>query len=481
MKRLAGERGVAMLTVLFVGAALTVVSTAAGFMAVRNLRSTTSDGLGSQAVSFAEAGLERFLNELRRSGFGLSNVMNAGCSSAPVALPPGVVGNGSYSAELTVYNPATNPSVPTSPWTPANVSLPVCQNRSTSASVPQLYAVTATGKAGTAARAIRSVVKISGSKMPVGVWVNSIDANGNPDFANVSVFSRSDILGRSKLSFTGTDLYYSMYDVYPFPGQSTTTKIPAAAHSAGQIYTTQNSRKGVEHPPNPNCSANPRGTAGQSLWDGSFGGGTVTSGCTGQAGFPPTSLFTLNDFQRLAGRSTMPQLTDAENNALKATAQTSGIYCAMVAGNAGTPTCTKNGAPWAWSGAAINGGPGAGDLVDLAANWVAYFEYPVNTNALAQDVKWNASTGTCEEGKSGIVVVRNGGITLRGNGQINGNVVAPEGIVDSAGGFTVTGSVIAKELRLRGTARFELTSCWVQNIPAPLMNVSAGRWSEVDR
>ncbi|HEX2296565.1 MAG TPA: pilus assembly PilX N-terminal domain-containing protein [Actinomycetota bacterium] len=479
MRRVAGERGVAMITVLLIGAVLTVVSTSAGFMAVRNLRATTSDGQGSKAVAYAEAGLERFLNDLRSSGFGLANVMAAGCTGPAVSLPAGIVGDGSYNAELTVYNPAANPPVPPSPWVASNASLPVCQGRSTSSSVPQLYAVTATGTAGTASRAIRSVVRIAGSKLPVGVWVNSIDANGNPDFANISVFSRSDILGRTKLAFTGTDRYYTMYDVYPFPGQSTTVKIPAAAHSAGSIYTTQNSRKGVEHPPNPNCTANPRGTAGQSLWDGSSTGGTVTAGCAGQSGYPPTSRFTLDDFYRIAGRSTMPQLTDAENAALKAMAQGSGIYCSMPV--SGSPACTKNGATWNWGGGTITGGPGSGDLLGLPANWVAYFEYPVNTNPLAQDIKWNASTGTCEQGMSGVIVVRNGGVTLRGGGQVNGNVVAPEGVVDSAGGFTVTGSVIAREMRLRGTARFELTDCYVQNIPAPLMSVSAGRWSEVDR
>jgi hypothetical protein len=471
LQRLRDQRGVAMITVLFVGSALTVVATTAGFMAVNNLRATTADGQGSKAVAFAEAGLERFLNDLKTSGFSLSNVMNAGCSQPPVAIPPGVVGNGSYSAELTVFNPAADPQVPPSPWTSGNASSAPCLNRSSQSSVPQLYAVTATGHAGTAARAVRSVVTIAGSKMPVGVWVNAVNSNGNPDFANISLFSKTDIIGRGKLYFTGTDKYYTLNDIYP--GQSATTFIPAAAHSASSIYVSQNNRKGVEHPPNPNCTANP-GTQGQSLWDGSVNGGPVTAGCTGQTGFPPTSLFTINDFNRISGRSSMPQLTEAENAALKTTAQASGIYCSIPA--SGPAACTKNGAGWSLP-AVVN----TGDLSGLAANWVAYFEYANGANALNQDVKWNASSGTCEAGKSGIVVVRNGGVTLRGGGQLNGNVVAPEGIVDSAGNYTVTGSVIAKEMRLRGTARFELTDCWVQNVPASLMSVSPGRWSEVDR
>lgn len=468
------QRGVAMVTVLFVGSALMVVSSAAAFMAVNNLRATAADGQGSRAVAHAEAGLERFLNDLRTSGFSLNNVMNAGCSQAPVAIPTGVVGDGSYSAELTVFNPATDPQVPPSPWTSGNATSPPCLNRSTQPAVPQLYAVTSTGRAGAAARAVRSVVTISGSKMPVGVWVNSVNANGNPDFANISLFTKSDVIGRGKLYFTGTDKYYTLQDIYGGT-QSATRYIPAAAHSAGSIYISQNNRKSVEHPPNPNCTANP-GTTGQSLWDGSVNGGPVTTGCAGQTGFPPTSLFTINDFTRISGRPTMPQMTEAENASLKATAQASGLYCSIPTAGWGSATCTKNGGGWTSAGT-VN----TTDLQGLASSWVAYFEYANNTNALNQDVKWNASSGTCEQGKSGIVVVRNGGLTLRGGGQLNGNVVAPEGIVDSAGGYTITGSVIAKELRLRGTARFELSDCWVQNVPSPLMSVSPGRWSEVDR
>jgi hypothetical protein len=62
-----------------------------------------------------------------------------------------------------------------------------------------------------------------------------------------------------------------------------------------------------------------------------------------------------------------------------------------------------------------------------------------------------------------------------------GSVIAPEGYVDSAGNYTINGSVIANQLRLRGTAAFKLDACAVANTPSTLMNVTGGRWSEVDR
>jgi hypothetical protein len=463
-----------MITVIFAGAALTVMATTAGIMAVRGLRSSTDSKIGSQAVAYAEAGLERFLNELKRGGFGIAAIMEAGCATPPVSLPAGVVGNGTYVAELTVYDPNQPPAqqVPASPWTAANDLAAPCIGRSTSARTPQAYAISSTGTANQGRRVIRGVVTITGAGLPGGVFVNKVDANGNPDFKNISLFVKGDVSGREKLSFTGNDLVYFLGDVYP--GRSMTTPVPAAVHATGVIYL-KGEAKGQEHPPNPNCAANPRGTAGQSLWDGSAGGNDVTSGCAGQVGFPPTSKFTQTDYNRIGGATNLPQLDEATYLTLKSSAQASGIYCYIP--TTGAASCTK-------AGAAINPVPATwvnGSLTGLAANFVAYFEYAPSSNPLAREIKWDANVGPCESGSSAIVVVRNGGLTMRGGNALNGNVVAPEGIVDVAGGYTVTGGIIAKEIRLRGTSTMQMTPCWTQNSPAAAISVTGGRWSELDR
>lgn len=467
------EAGVAMVTVIFVGAALTVVGTSASVMALRGLKSSTDAKAGSQAVAHAEAGLERFLNELKRGGFGIADIMEAGCQKPPVTLPQGVIGSGTYSAELTVYDPNQPPTsqVPASPWSAANDAVAPCTGRPNSARTPQLYAISSTGSAGTGRRVVRGVVTITGAGLPGGVFVSKLDANGNPDFQNISLFVKGDVSGREKLSFTGNDLIYLLGDVYP--GQSMATYVPAAVHATGAIYL-KGDNKGQEHPPNPNCVANPRGTAGQSLWDGSVTGGTVTGGCAGQTGFPPTSKFTLTDFTRLGGAPNLPQLDEPTYLSLKSSAQSSGIYCSIP--TSGTAACTKAGATWTMPATVVDA-----DLAGLPPNFVAYFEFAPNSNPLARDVKWNATVGPCESGKSGIVVVRNGGLTFRGTGSLTGNVVAPEGIVDAAGGYTITGGVISKEMRLRGTATMKMTPCWTENSPAAAISVTGGRWSELDR
>ena len=485
---LRNEAGVAMMTVILVAAALTAVATASSIIAIQGMRSSSEAWRGTRAQGYAEAGLQQFLNELKLGSVGIGAVLGAGCTAAPVSIPPGIIGNGTYAAQLTVYNPNTNPQIPP-PWTGvAQPTSPPCVGRSTSTKIPQLYAITSTGSTGTVPsptpgtvgvgrRVIRGVVTISGSGLPVGVYVRNVDANGNPDFNNISLFARGDVVGREKLAFTGNDLYYTLGDVYP--GQSTTTPIPAAVHATGAIYATTNTKKGVEHPPNPNCNANPRGTAGQSLWDGSVTGGTVTTTCSNYVGggFPPTSRFTNADLDRITGRTTLPQLTALEYSSLKSSAQSSGIYCLMTSASAGT--CTK-------PGTANFGLPTFQDShVAGLQNFVVYIEFPNGSNPLNNNVQWNASVTPCSTNpalnKSVVLVVRNGSVTLRGGGSMYGSVIAPEGYVDAAGNYTVNGSIIANQLRLRGTAAFKLDACAVANMPSTLMNVSGGRWSEVDR
>ena len=59
MESLRSQTGVALVTVILVGAALTVVATTGSFIAIREMRASSDDARGGQAVAYAEAGLER--------------------------------------------------------------------------------------------------------------------------------------------------------------------------------------------------------------------------------------------------------------------------------------------------------------------------------------------------------------------------------------------------------------------------------------
>lgn len=210
------------------------------------------------------------------------------------------------------------------------------------------------------------------------------------------------------------------------------------------------------------------------MWDSSGTGGPVTAACTpawaapggwGGPAYPPTTKFTAADLARVASRTTIPQLSEAEYLALKNTAKTSGIYCNITTGG---NQCWKNGTVYTGSITDISG---------LANQFVAYYDYAPELNG---NLSWNNTVGPCPT-KSAIVVARNAGVTLRGGGYMYGSIIAPEGAVDSAGNYVVKGTVIANSLRLRGTAGFSLDACAVANQPSTTMNMSVGRWMEVDR
>jgi hypothetical protein len=479
------ERGVAMVTVVLMGAAMAVMATTASVLAVRDLRSTTGSTNSVKALGYAEAGLQRFLRELKLGSFGLGSVLTAGCKTPPVRLTDGVIGDGTYSAELTVFDASTTPPVPP-PWTGTATTVGPCGTArfpppNPAAREPWTYAVTATGRAGKSTRVIRAVVTISASGLPVGVFVNKVNANGNPSFGNISLFANSDVYGREKMTFTGNDLQYTIGDVYGSTTPNASSPIPAAVHTIGLIFMKANGKNTRLHPPVVNCSAS------QSLWDGSLMGGDIfpplPANCpTGM--YPPRSKFTTADLKNISGgRPNLPQLSETEYKGLKAAAQSTGLYCSIPL--TGSATCTvynpatQTRIPYTLGTVTSNPLPNT--------SYVAYFDYAPGADPFStqRTINWNAAVSPCNDNpalnNSAVIVVRNGSLAFRSANTMYGNVVVPEGAVDVAGGYTVNGSVLANDLRLRGNGTFRLDACGQRNSPAAAMNVSGGRWSEVDR
>jgi hypothetical protein len=489
------ERGVALVTVLFVGATLMVLTTTAALVSVRGLRATTADAQSGRALAVAEAGLERFMLDVKRGAVPVASMKEAGCGSAPIALPPGTLGPGTYAVELTIYEPTQTKKVPTSPWSIANDSAPPCSTRTSN-----LYAITATGRQGSGTRVVRQLVRATPgkSKFPLGIYADRIDSNGNPDMNNISVFTAGDIVGRAKMSFSGIDENYTMRDVYDATafggfswagGLNWDSPIPAAVHATGEIYLKGTNNRGREHPPSANCTANDTRNGGyvlQSEWDGSACSGCTNSGaitsdtCVGLAGYPPTARFTQADLDRIAQ---VRNFTEEEYASLKATAQTSGIYCDF---SAAVDDCWKNGVLGAsdknWSTA---------DLPTTSSTLIAYFDFPYSTNTSGNNITWSAtwtalSGGMCNltnpaDNRTLVAVVRNGNFSFGGNAQVTGAILVPEGDFDSTGTPVLHGSVTARTFRVRGNATFESSSCFASSLPTTTGELSFAGWTEVDR
>jgi hypothetical protein len=501
MSTLRNERGIAMMTVMLVGAALTVVTTTAAVLSVRGLRATSADGQSAKAMAAAEAGLERFMLEVKKGSVPMSSMTEAGCASPPVTLPPGTLGPGSYNVALTIYEPTQSKKVPDTPWQIGNDDVAPCKFRSSN-----MYAITATGTQGNGTRVVRQLLRIipGKAKFPLGIYAEKIDANGNPVMRNISVFTAGDLVGRGKIAMSGTDDNYTMKDVYnqsAFPtfawsgGLNWDSNVPAAVHATGEIYVKGANQRGREHPfsstQSVNCTANDTrpGTGGyalQSEWDGSACSGCNNSGiisadtCGGLPGYPPTARFTQDDMNRIAQ---VRNLTEDEYSNLKTTAQASGIYCNFAS--------TVNQCWRAGLAGAVDYNWATGDLPTGSNSLVAYFDFPYSSNLSGNLITWSAtwkaiSGVMCNatnpaDNKSVVIIVRNGNFHLAGTAQVTGAVIVPEGDFDSTGTPLLHGSVTARSFRVRGNATFESSTCFANSLPSTSGEISPAGWMEVDR
>ena len=468
-----------MVTVLLVGATLTAVSSAAAFVAVREFRAGGDDRRSAEVLAIAEAGVDRFLIDVRGGTYDWGDINEAGCELAPLAYS-GTVGGGRYSAKLTVYNPTKPPQnrIPASPWTVANdtdVSGP-CTGRSEHPRPAQLFAITSEGTltAGgstLAKRVVRQVVSIGASGLPVGLFADNVTGGGSPSATNISLVSPGDFTGRQALDFEGTDPFYLKSDFYAgFPNDP----MPAASHVTGTSYV----RSLPEHPPALRCGGG-ADDVNEYIWDGSgTGGNRGTLTCAGYAGtYPPKSLFTADDLRSLVPE---PRISDQVLTSLKSTAQRKGLYCGP-----STSTCTKNGASYGLSGGAGTTRVSTADVGGLPDNFVAFFDFPTgDPTAPERTINWDAVVNypfVCEPFKSVTLVIRNGSLKLTSGAAITGLVIVPEGSVDLGGTYTVHGTVIAKNLSVRGTGDTELSECWAEHMPGAALNAVRVRFSELDR
>jgi hypothetical protein len=487
-RRSLSQRGVAMVTVIFVGAALLVVSSTAAFIAVREFRAGSDDRKATGSLAYAEAGVDRMIHYIRNSGavtFGA--LRQSGCSNPPISIPATNIANGTFSVTAWVYEPdGATPVDKLATQHPRNngTSTFACSNVPATPRATMHLALESTGESPTAKRVVQQVVEIEALGLPVGVSADSIEASGTPQTIGISMISDQKIIGREKIRFTGTDPYYTLGDFWPdgpFPtGIAPSTPIPSAAHAVQGIYEKSNGTDWEFRNGTTNCDAN--GTGGQSLWDSDGVGnvtpqhGPITIGCSGQAGYPPHSYFSAADRARIAPDS----LDEADHRALKQAAQAYGIYCRIP--TSGTATCSKQGVSYpsrsVWQDGDVESLFAAGTL-----NFVAYFEF-IGGSPLSNRVKWKADVWGCSDNpavnRSAVIVVRNGGMDLENGADVNGALLL-DGEFKYAGSVFFNGTIVAEKFDISGGSTFSLDPCWVRNMPGPFLSVTPTHWSELDR
>jgi hypothetical protein len=470
--RFGNEKGIAMMTVLFVGAAMTAVTSVAALATIRDFRAGNEDRKAAEALAYAEAGIDRLIHHIRGGTVSWGQLRKAGCPDV-LEVPEGAVGNGSFDTYLTVVDPFAASAANRFP--PA-----ACDVRPSTPKQPLYVAVVSTGTHPKAIRVVQQVLKIEDINLPIGLSAENVDANGTPNTTNISMVTDGEIMGRKQLNFSGFDPYYTLGDFWPtvtsWPaGLSASSPLPASAHSVGGIYLNNNGKDPEFTGAAPkNCTANKDGGNTQSLWDSDGRGGNHTGGCPGQTGWPPSSLFTEERYQAIAPG----KLGVEDHEILKDAAKASGLYCYIPTTGA---FCIRRGTQIGYT-------TDVSPILSAGVNsFVAYFEFP-SGDRLSNNINWASSVWNPPTGcnpdpdlnKSVVVIVKNGGINFSGVNQVNGAFIV-DGNFDYTGTPQINGTVIAENFRVRGNATFSLDSCWVQNMPGPFLGATPVQWSEIDR
>lgn len=438
------DAGIALLTVLMVGAVLSALGIVVVTTTVNNLAGAGRDRAGASALSVAEAGVADAISYMKNKG--VRSICDACTTPYNVSSPVTrtyKAGNAVVSIKvLSAYQP---------PATRAGRYLV-----SSVAQTPQ----SRPGK-----RTIQQTVEVKPLSFPLGVYVNGhLNINGSVQIQQESVFSSSCIDSRDHLLFSSGP---TGSGIDPF------NNIPAGAHSVSYITTKQIQTCALSIS-SADSSAIHRTSACASSYpydqDGlgkPFGASDTycSSRTTGYGDYDTKGSGFDNSTMVDTYGYTPRGLSDDQYAELKARAQAAGTY--FPAGTTVTwPTASTN----------VN---------DPGYSPVIYIEdQSVTVNNQLNSYAWTSDPTCSAVHPNFILVVARGDLSIGSSAAMTGYLFAPDGTVSDTGGASITGTIFSKDLKLGGggSAGYNvgLNECFASYANGGILGVSKVRFREAD-
>lgn len=441
MKRMSlnREEGSAMVVTLLVMAVLTGLGAVVFNVGFNNLQNAGRDRLAGGAMGASEGGVAQALAYIRSEG-----TANLRCDVPPVA-----------DTNCSLLWGRDNPKIITlSQNREYRVWIQRIQKINPPTYKTGVYKIHSTGTAGQGPgkRDVELTVVVKPLNYPIGIYADSISDAGTPQIRKESMFSQNCITQRNKITFEGTDPYHG---------------IPAAAHSTVYITNSNNSCSANDnnniHAPRPPAT-NP-GVCNVSYPNDqdAQGGDLSATTCYNPLGYPKTSFFDLTTL-RTYGYQNPRGLTDAEYAGLKSKAQEQGtFYTSTGFVNPSEPPAH--------------------------ANAVYYFDLRAATGSktvqIQNEFEEYRNDPYCGQ-RSLVIVVEGGDLHINAGADLVGAVFVPDGNYRGNGNHKIVGTLFARSIdKLNGTADFTLegknASCFFDNFPGSLLDVTTARFREVDR
>lgn len=435
-----GDRGAALITVVSVIAALGALTASVTALTVHNLQSAQRDQQGGAAFGVSEAGIAAGIDRLRAGVAGL-NCPDQTASSCPAS---------------TAWNgPANAVTVQTSSSYRQRYCVYITYLQLASLPTQKVgqYRVHSQGSSGNATAActagstqgLRTVtqdVAVTPFTFPIGIFADAYTSAGGASIQHASIYSRSCIQNRDKISFDAndTDLYYGT---------------PVGARSTQYVTTDNNS-----------CGSTGKGNIhadgrcdNRYTFDADAQGADLSGGAYAACYRPPlftTSLFTTADLNRIAPNP--KGLTESQYAALRARAQAQGqLYVGTTSFTAPNPATYPNA--------------------------VMYFELTGGKVSVQSEL--NAYSSAFCGSRSLVLVVRGpADLDLTGQADITGSIFVPDSgsSVKMAGGSSLIGTLWADSVeKATGNSNISMQSCWLANTPGGLLQITPTRFRQVDR
>jgi hypothetical protein len=478
------DRGLGVITVVFVMAVISALAVTATSLTVNNLGNARRDRQSLSAMATSEAGVAQAIQRLRTG-----NLASLTCLEPAAGASPGSTCTGAGPS----WTSATNPMQVNVDGTAGNCVtskdcfkvwigtvtpyVPNCPSRHASppGSCSGVYRVHSTGVSGNGpgARRLAVDVKVTPYPFPIGVFSEqTMSGNGNVGVHSESIFTNGCMMNRQDDSHSGSGTQFEWDAANNRPVLDLVYDQPVGAHATGKISSDNNSCGQSIHETSTGAQAKCNTTF---KFDQEARGGALTpgDGCYGAytrsdgTVYPTTSLFTAQDLQNVGYR---PRgLTDAQYDALKEQAQAEGTYNLPIASVASTLTSLA-----------------AAGVSSPVLYWDSAFSSSVSLSsndlppAFLRSLDNNAS---CASNSLTIVVTRPDGLSYTGGNTepyLVASIFVPDGTLTGQGGRNIIGTVFAKTVDLGGNPDFYLDQCFASNPPGGTLDAQVINWREDD-
>ena len=485
------DEGIALVSVLLVMAVLGALTITATAITVNNLGNSSRDRQGLAALATSDAGVAQAITYLRGANVSSlkcleSNLASAACTSTTTSWTSKV-------APMQVrLDGVAGSCVATSDcfkvWigtvTPYDANCP-----SRTAATPKpctgVYRIHSTGIAGSGpgARRLAVDVELRPYNFPLGVYTElGFSGNGTPRIHRESIFSAGCMINRTRDSqSSGGGTAFEWDSAANRPVLDLFYNQPAAAHTVGSVSTANNgdcSSRGnndihasgpcnTTFPYDQDGSQPTSNTSDLVSGDGCYG--LYTDPANGVV-YPKSSKFTMNILQSVYGYRPRG-LTDAQYDALKAQAQSQGLYNVSTANLA----------------TAVSNAVAAGAASPVVFWDDSSIDVTLDDSDFPGFMRGIDQTEDCSS-KALTIVRLNGPLSYHGGSgpradstpRLAASIFVPDGTVTGQGGRDVIGTVFAQTIDLGGSPDFFMDGCFANNPPGGTLDVKVTNFREDD-